>query len=276
MQPGRNDKFSGDNPLSMIPYFPAPQALGGGSKGTFELLTLSRDLTERGGNCLMSRMIENAQETGGGDAAAVERTLAGDPEAFRVLVERHSRGLFRVAFRMMGNAHDAEEIVQEAFLRAYQKLGRFESRANFGTWLHRIAVNAALDQLRRRKIEDTRRATPSPAEEVDAPSPADLVPDGRPAPDRIALSSELQRKMRAAMSELSPAERTAFVMRHWEGCGIEEIAQALDLRQGAAKNTVFRAIQKLRQALEPFVAPRGAAGSHNLAKTFGAGPGSEG
>ena len=217
-------------------------------------------------------MIESAERAAGGDAAAVERTLAGDPDAFRVLVERHSRTLFRLAYRMTGNTHDADEIVQEAFLRAYQKLERFESRANFGTWVYRIAVNASLDLLRKRRSEEAHRETSAAADE-ETQSATELVPDARPEPDRIALSAEMREKMRAAMEELSPAERTAFVMRHWEGCGIEEIAEALRLRPGAAKNTVFRAIQKLRRSLEPFLAPRGAANAGHLRKSLGAVPG---
>src|SRR5512145_1862254 len=84
------------------------------------------------------------------DAAAVALARGGDSEAFRALVERHSRAVFRLAHRMTGNAHDAEDVVQETFLRAYRQLGRFESRANFGTWLHRIAVNCSIDLIRSR------------------------------------------------------------------------------------------------------------------------------
>ncbi len=252
----------------MIPYFPATSVAAGYQSA---LTWPPANLTDKAGICLMIRM-ESAERTGGGDAAAVERTLAGDRDAFRVLVERHSRGLFRLAYRMTGNTHDAEEIVQEAFLRAYQKLGRFESRSNFGTWLFRIAANISVDRLRKRKSEEAHRELPSQTLGGDAASPAELVADERPTPDRMALSAELQKKMRAAMEELTPAERTAFVMRHWEGCRIEEIARALRLRPGAAKNTVFRAIQKLRRSLEPFVAPRGASAVHTVTRACDAAP----
>ena len=80
------------------------------------------------------------------DAAQVALVLGGDPDAFRVLVDRHSRRLFRLAYRMTGNEHDAEEVVQDALLRAYHRLDQFESRANFATWLYRICANCALDQ----------------------------------------------------------------------------------------------------------------------------------
>ena len=82
-----------------------------------------------------------ADEVAVSDAMAVERTLAGDRDAYRVLVERHSRTVYKMAYRIMGNAHDAEEVVQESFLRAYQKLKQFAGNANFGTWVYRIAAN---------------------------------------------------------------------------------------------------------------------------------------
>jgi len=194
------------------------------------------------------------------DAIAVERTLAGDRDAFRVLVERHSRNVYRLAYRMTGNQHDAEEVVQEAFLRAYQKLSQFASRANFGTWVYRIAANYSIDRMRQKKSEDSNRALP--ARQTKNGMEMDLmstVPDGAPSPERLAQSGQLATEMRRALSELTPAERTAFVMRHWRGSGIEEIADALKSSTSAAKNTVFRSVQKLRKALEPFVEKRGQA-----------------
>src|SRR5438445_12968050 len=81
-------------------------------------------------------------------AAVLARARQGDSEAFRALVERHSRSVFRLAFRMTGNEQDAEDVVQESFLRAYKQLGRFESRANFGTWLYRIVANCSVGMMR--------------------------------------------------------------------------------------------------------------------------------
>src|SRR6266566_4562747 len=86
------------------------------------------------------------------DAAAVARVRSGDKDTFRLLVERHSQTIFRLAFRMMENEQDAEEVVQETFLRAYRALDGFESRANFGTWIYRIALNRCYDLLDQRKI----------------------------------------------------------------------------------------------------------------------------
>ena len=190
------------------------------------------------------------------EQAVVERARSGDGEAFRELVERHSRPLFRLAYRMTGSESDAEDVVQEAFLKAYRQLSRFDGRASFGTWLHRIAANCALDMVRARR----RRA-----EQFSEPwgfggdaggltdDPVNSAPSVDPAPDRLAMSGETRRRVAEAMNELSTVERAAFVMRHFEGVSIEEIGRALGCQTGAAKHSVFRAIQKLRRSLEPLV-----------------------
>src|SRR5258708_13183439 len=109
----------------------------------------------------MPQSVESANAIADSDALAVERTLAGDRDAFRVLVERHSQNVFRLAYRMTGNRHDAEEVVQEAFLRGYQKLGQFAARSNFGTWVYRIAANHAIDRMRQRQHEEPRPEAPT-------------------------------------------------------------------------------------------------------------------
>lgn len=189
----------------------------------------------------------------GTDAAVVAQVLAGDRDAFRVLVERHSRSLFRLAFRMTGNEEDAEEVVQETFLRAYRSLGRFEQRANFGTWLYRIGINCAHDLRRSRQKHDEHREPERETEEGDAVEITDTLPSSDPEPDRLAFSREVQARVAAAMDNLGHLERTAFVLRHFEGHSIEEIGRMLDLRESATKNNIFRAVQKLRKALQPVV-----------------------
>jgi RNA polymerase sigma-70 factor (ECF subfamily) len=194
------------------------------------------------------------------DAIAVERTLAGERDAYRVLVERHSASVYRLAYRMTGNSHDAEEVVQEAFLRGYQKLRQFAGNANFGTWIYRIAANYAIDRMRQRRSEDKRRELPGKkGEDGLEMDPMSQVTDPGPSPERLAGSMELAEKMKEALAALTPAERTAIVMRHWEGCAIEEIAAVLKSNSNATKNTVFRAVSKLRKALEPFTELRSAA-----------------
>ena len=181
------------------------------------------------------------------DAAAVARVRSGDKDTFRLLVERHSQTIFRLAFRMMENEQDAEEVVQETFLRAYRALDGFESRANFGTWIYRIALNRCYDLLDQRKS----RPVMQPQEDPDAPDLIEQIPTTNPNPERRVLSQEIEVRVRSAMEQLTTGERIAFVLRHLEGRSIEEIARALNVRQGLAKNRVHRAVKKLRQQLQP-------------------------
>jgi RNA polymerase sigma-70 factor (ECF subfamily) len=178
------------------------------------------------------------------DLAAAELTRRGDPDAFRVLVERHSRAVYRLAWRMTGNSHEAEDIVQETFLRAYKQLKRFDGRAAFGTWIHRIAVNCSLDLIRSRK----RRQETS----VDGPENGGLsLPASDPSPERSVQSAQVRELLARAMQELSAMERCAFTLRHHDGLGIEEIGRALGVQPNAAKHSIFRALRKLRRSLEP-------------------------
>jgi RNA polymerase sigma-70 factor (ECF subfamily) len=175
---------------------------------------------------------------GKNDFAVIRAILAGDKEAYGALVERHSHSLFRVAFRITGNEADAEDVVQEAFLRGYQKLESFEARSSFGTWIYRIAVRGALDKISRRPADDSSRVAGAADPEQDEVQVADTAV----RPDRL---------LQLAMQRLTPAERTAFVLRHVEDCSTEEIAAALGIAPSAAKQAVFRAIKKLRSRLAP-------------------------
>jgi RNA polymerase sigma-70 factor (ECF subfamily) len=182
------------------------------------------------------------------ETIVVERAREGDADAFRELVESYSAKLFRLAWRITGDEQSAEDAVQETFLRAYRSLDRFDARSQFGTWLHRIAVNAALDLARKQQRHRDRRED-WPAETAgDEPLPS---PD--PGPDRIALSLEVERAVRSGMAELSAMERTAFVLRHFEGRSIAEICEQLGLGASAGKQAIFRAVKKLRRVLEPLV-----------------------
>jgi RNA polymerase sigma-70 factor (ECF subfamily) len=183
--------------------------------------------------------------------AILARARQGDNDAFRALVERHSRSAFRLAFRMTGNEQDAEDVVQESFLRAYRHLGRFEARADFGTWLYRIVANSAVELIRVRQSRQN-RARMEPIDEMAAMPASEL-----PAPDRLAASADIRRRVAEAMDGLSPLERAAFTLRHYEGRTTDEISRTLRLGTSAAKHAVFRAVKKLRIALEPLRDARG-------------------
>ena len=169
----------------------------------------------------------------------------GDAQAFRRLVEAHARALYPVCFRILGDAALAEDAVQETFISAWRGLDRFDGRASFGTWLHRIAVNAALMLLRSRRDAASLDDTP---EEV-----LSIAPGTVPSLDPLAVAhgQDIGRKLGTAMSGLSPFERAAFVLRHLEQYPLEEIASSLGTNINAIKQAVFRAVQKLRRALEP-------------------------
>jgi RNA polymerase sigma-70 factor (ECF subfamily) len=189
-------------------------------------------------------------------SAVLARARQGDADAFRLLVERHSHAVFRLAYRITGNEQDAEDVVQESFLKAYRQLGRFEARANFGTWLYRIVANCAVDLMRVRQGRNEQRRS----ETLDVLTTDNTPTDGQ-GPDRLAESAEIGRRIAAAMGGLTPLERAAFTLRHYEGRSIDEIARALDLGTSSAKHSVFRAVRKLRVALAP-LAPKESLGSH--------------
>src|SRR5579872_327943 len=178
---------------------------------------------------------------------AVERAQSGDSDAFRLLVEQHSRAIFRLAFRMTGNEQDAEDVVQETFLRAYRQLSRYEARSSFSTWLYRIASNYALDLIRtRRRHEERRERGNSEGRDI-----LQSIPESSPGPDRIFYGSQVKDRVSAALDRLSAQERSAFVLRHFEGLSIAEIGEALGTGTNATKHSIFRAVQKLRKSLEP-------------------------
>ncbi len=186
------------------------------------------------------------------EKAAVDRAQAGDEEAFRQLVVAHSHDLFRLAYRLTGSRENADDVVQEVFLRAYRSLHRFDSRSRFGTWLHRIAVNCAMDQLRRSQRESSRRD----------PSADDATLERQatyePGPERLAESGQIERQVARALDALSPIERSAFVLRHYEQLSIAEIGRQLGSRTSATKHAVFRAVRKLRRELSPWMEARDA------------------
>jgi RNA polymerase sigma-70 factor (ECF subfamily) len=178
-------------------------------------------------------------------AAALAKASGGDGEAFGLLVNSHARTAFRLAYRLTGDERDAEDVVQESFIRAYRQLNRFEARSNFATWLHRIVVNCAMDTLRARHVRRAERMG-EPVEEV-----PDVARSGEPSPERLALSTEIRHRVESSMAALTPQERVAFALRHYEGRSIDEIGRTLGVNKGAAKHAVFRAVRKIRVALKP-------------------------
>ena len=184
---------------------------------------------------------------GNNDHALIRAVLSGDKDAYGVLVARHGESMFRVAYRITENEPDAEEIVQETFLRGYRGLAGFDTRAEFRTWIYRIAVNCALQVLKKRKSEAAVPIT----EEFDEELSGIQLADGGAGPERMLLDREIEDRRHTAMEKMTPDERLAFVLRHLEGSSTEEIATALQVTPNNAKQAVFRAVQKMRRSLAP-------------------------
>jgi len=180
------------------------------------------------------------------EARWIARARSGDAGAFRHLVDANAGALFRVCARITGDRAIAEDAVQEAFLNAFRHLADFDGRAAFSTWLYSIAVNAALAQVRKRRHVEV--AWPGRDDGDDTTLPD--ATDDSPTPDRHAMSAEIRRDIEAELARMTPIERTAFVLRHQEGRSLEEISAALSLNVSGAKQAIFRAVRKLRAALE--------------------------
>ncbi|MCI1728766.1 MAG: RNA polymerase sigma factor [Chiayiivirga sp.] len=178
------------------------------------------------------------------EARWVNAARRGDPVAFRRLVETHARPLHRVCQRLLGDAAAAEDALQDAFINAWRGLERFDGRSAFGSWLRRIAVNAALGQLRQRRIE-------VPLESESEEGDASFFTDRQEDPFEHASGHEFGQRLGIVLQGLSRAERCAFVLRHFEQYPLEDIAGELGCNVNACKQTVFRAVRKLRAALSP-------------------------
>ncbi len=181
--------------------------------------------------------------------SAVARARAGDEHAFRRLVEAHARPLFQLCFRITRDAALAEDAVQEAFYKAWRGLAGYDGRAAFSTWLHRIAVNAALEQLRR-DARHRQDGQPAHTDDEDGADFLATLPDDAPDPEARASGVQIGLRIDRQMQRLSPSERAAFVLRHWEGEPLERIAETLGMNTGQCKQAIFRAVRKLRDALE--------------------------
>ena len=192
------------------------------------------------------------------DVSLVHAAKAGDMAAFEELVRRHTTLIFRVAMHTVSSREDAEEVVQDTFLKAFLHLLQFEERARFSTWLTRIAVNTALMRFR-----GLRRAnTVSLDEETEEGlSLADKVADWRPNPDQLYSQVELRYILQQALALLSPRYRVVFLLRDVEGISAEDTAEMLGQSIPSVKAQLFRARLKLRKHLSRYFAGGNAAAS---------------
>jgi len=178
------------------------------------------------------------------DDELVRRLAAGDREALAPLMERHYRRLYRVVLAYVRNVDDAQDVLQETFVKAYRHAARWDGSAEVGRWLTRIAVNQSIDRYRREK---RRVATTEPLAEGDHD---DRVADTDPSPERRVASAQAGARIAAALGALPERQRAVFVLRHYEEMSLKEIGRTLGLRLGTVKSSLHRAIQGLRQRLD--------------------------
>ncbi len=179
----------------------------------------------------------------------IRQARAGDQPAFAELVMLHADRVYGALRRFGLDAVDADEVVQEVFLRAWRGLGQFEGRAQFSTWLYRITFNEAQRRLSRRTLP---RAQPSP--ESDAPDPVAALPEPvESGPEARALAGELERRLDAALDELPPEWREAVVLRDIEGLSTHDAAEVVGVGEAAFKSRLHRGRMQLRALLEPYL-----------------------
>lgn len=197
-------------------------------------------------NSVQIEVIDSASS----DLALVHASKEGDVAAFGELVKRYDRKLFRIAHHLTRSAEDAEDVVQDAFLNAFQHLQQFREDAKFSTWLIRIVLNHALMKLRKRRLAKE-FSIDSNSNSEDDHLPIDVV-DWAPNPEQLYKAAELREILRKALDKLSPGLRMVFVLRDIEGLSLEQTAEALGLSVAAVKARSWRARLQLRQRLSKY------------------------
>ena len=184
------------------------------------------------------------------EAQLVSAAKAGDTTAFEELVNRYERKIFRLGMNITQNREDAEDVMQDAFLKSYQNLDRFQGDSRFYTWLVRIAVNEALMKLRKRRPNQVSLDEPLTDDGDD--SVFREIEDWGPSPEKRFAQTELNEILNSVIAELDPIFRVVFLLRDVEGLSTEETGQILGISAAAVKSRLLRARLKLRQKLNKY------------------------
>ena len=184
-----------------------------------------------------------------GDHHLAERAAAGDGHAFALIMRRHNRLLFRTARSILKSDVEAEDALQEAYLRAWRSIGSFRSEAKLSTWLTRIVINESLMRLRRGRGAQVIPIDNNTGELEHDPTEDRMEDDPDQQPERVAMRAELRRLMEAGIDELPDAFRTVFILRAVEEMSVEDVAVTLDLPEATVRTRMFRARGLLRERL---------------------------
>lgn len=174
----------------------------------------------------------------------IRRAQRGDMEAFRLLVERARANVYRLAYDLTSNRHDAEDLSQEVFLKAYRSLQQFRSDAKWSSWLYRITVNTCYDHYKSGTTKIMKRT-----EDIENDKNNNVFCGDAALPDKSADAKMIQENIDRALHQLTSRERSVFVLRHYHDLPLKQIAETLEITDGTVKTLLFRAIQKLRQEL---------------------------
>ena len=176
----------------------------------------------------------------------IDRAQRGDMDAFRALVERSKITTYRLAYDLTGNRHDAEDLSQEAYIRAYRGLKGFRGEAKWSSWLYRITMNTFYDHWRVRKKQPVHF---NDELELSTMPTTDHNNHPTPSPEKSAEAGVMQQHIERALESLSPQERSVFVLRHYHDLPLKEIAATLEIAEGTVKSYLFRSIKRLQKEL---------------------------
>jgi RNA polymerase sigma-70 factor (ECF subfamily) len=183
----------------------------------------------------------------GTERILLDQAREGNPAGFESLVRSHTAKIVNLAYRLVGNRDEAEDIAQEAFLRLHRALPSFRGDSTVSTWLYRTVTRLAIDHLRREGLKRKLFFFRASEEEVD---PLEVVPDPGASPQDRLLLREAQSRLAQALNRLSPRQRAVFILRHQEELPLKEIARILALEEGTVKAHLHRAVTLLRQELK--------------------------